>query len=136
MKRFALAAALLALSACGGGGDTTSLPGTVGTCHATAGGCTSFTDLTTDDPATISFPGAGLSYSPQCARVRVGQNIRFQGGDFSTHPLSQSCGPVLGVPSTDGGTVLNFQFSEAGTYGYQCDVHAGAGMIGAFEVVP
>jgi plastocyanin len=133
MKAAALVTVLAALAGCGG---SASNGGMIGPCPATVNGCTTFTDLTADPTAVIEFGGVhGLAYAPACAQVKVGQTIEFQ-GDFGAHPLSETCGPIDAIPTTRSGTSKSFTIATAGTYGYQCDVHSGSGMIGALKVVP
>jgi plastocyanin len=102
-------------------------------------GCTTFTDLTDAGPATIRFPVGGDRYSPACARVRFGQSVTFEGGDFSVHTLGQACGPVSGAIGASSGQSFTVTFNRAlGIFGYHCSQHgspSGAGMAGAIEVV-
>lgn len=138
MTRSTLVASLITLAACGGGGGGdagTGSGGTVASCHAIAAGCTSFIDLTGGD-ATIAFGGAqGFAYSPKCAMVRVGQPVEFL-GDFSLHPISETCGPVDAIPHNTSGTTLTVTFTTSGLYGYRCDNHFADGMVGGIQVTP
>jgi plastocyanin len=145
MVRAGFIAVLVAIAACGSAmapssagssGGPGSGTGGSGLCHdGVASGCTLFTDLTAAT-AVIDFGDSfGNAYVPKCARVRVGQSITFN-GPFALHPLSQTCGPAGAIPHTTSGTTVTFQINTAETYGYQCDVHFGAGMNGAFQVVP
>jgi plastocyanin len=135
MKNAAIAAVLASLAACGG---SSSSPGMIGACPAVVNGCAAaaYVDLTADPTAIIEFGGThGLTYVPACATVHVNQTIEFL-GDFTTHPLSETCGPIDAIPATTGGTSRSFTIATAGAYGYQCDRHFGAGMVGALKVVP
>jgi plastocyanin len=124
-----LAAVALVLGACGG----TSGSGMIGPCPSPVNGCTSFTDLR-GASATITF--ANFAYSPKCAEVSVGEPVTFS-GDFSFHPLSETCGPIDAIAHTTGGTSMTVTFTTAGTYGYQCDAHhATENMFGAIKVDP
>jgi plastocyanin len=130
--RRAILASLLSLAACGGSSSDMP-PG--GECVAPVNGCSSYVDLRSST-ATIAFGGAnGAAYVPGCIEVSVGQEVTFQ-GDFSVHPLSQTCGPVDQIPHTGGGSSLAVTFTTPGTYGFWCDVHHGSGMEGAIEVAP
>jgi plastocyanin len=131
MARTALLLSLAALTACGSASDT----GMAGPCQSPVNGCTSYVDLTAST-AEITF--ASFSYTPKCAEVKVGQTVTFtaSGSDFGFHPLAQTCGPELAIPSTNSGTTVSFSFSMPGTYGYHCTIHGGSGMTGAIEVVP
>lgn len=143
MVRAGFIALFVAVAACGSemapasaGSSGGSGTGGTGLCpDGVASGCALFTDLTAAT-AIIDFGDAvGNAYVPKCARVRVGQSITFN-GPFALHPLSQTCGPAGAIPHTTSGTTLTFQIATAETYGYQCDVHFGVGMKGAFQVVP
>lgn len=107
-------------------------------CGAFAG-CTTFTDLT--DAAAdrrIVFPRNGDRYQPQCARVRFGQSVTFE-GDFTEHGLASACGPVASGLSASSGTRFTLTFDRAlGVFGYHCTKHGeatGTGMAGAIDVV-
>lgn len=101
--------------------------------------CPSYLDLTGAGTATIRFPLGGDRYSPPCVRVRFGQTVSFEGSDFGSHPLSQSCGPVANVLERRSGTRFTVTMNAAiGTFGYYCTQHgqrSGSGMAGAIEVV-
>jgi plastocyanin len=138
MTRSALFLTLATLSACGGGSSSSKM---IGPCPADVNGCTAadYVDfsVTPGTAAEIDFGGGlGRVYSPRCAQVKVGQSITFV-GDFFAHPLSQTCGPVNGIPHQgSGSSPLTFTLDTAGSYGYQCDNHHASGMVGAIKVVP
>jgi plastocyanin len=130
MSRSAFVAALVVLAACGKSNSNQM----TGPCGSAVNGCATFTDLTGGATATITF--TSFAYTPRCAMVKVGQTVVFQ-GDFSFHPLSETCGPVDAIPHTTSGGTLSFSLATAGTYGYQCDAHhATNDMVGAIQVVP
>lgn len=108
-------------------------------CRANFSGCTSFVDLTMDPAPTIRFPAGGTRYSPDCARIRANQTVIFS-GDFGSHPLDQSCGPVANILVNRSGQSRTFSLGDGlGIYGYYCTAHgssSGQGMAGAIEVVP
>jgi plastocyanin len=87
-------------------------------------------------PPTSTITFADFAYSPKCAQVRAGSSVTFE-GDFTRHPLSETCGPVGAIPPTATGTSLSVTFTTIGIYGYQCDAHhATEDMVGAIQVVP
>ncbi|MER2566703.1 MAG: hypothetical protein ABTQ32_38625 [Myxococcaceae bacterium] len=102
--------------------------------------CTSWTDLTDSPSKVVRFPSGNDRYTPACVRVRFGQSVTFQGGDFGSHPMSQACGPVI-LPAFEqsSGTSASITFDKAlGVFGYFCTHHgsaSGSGMAGAIEVV-
>jgi plastocyanin len=105
-------------------------------CVGTVNGCTTFTDLTGTATPTITFGGAdGLHYLPNCAQLKVGQSVTFA-GSFSSHPLFETCGPALAITQTSSGSTATFTFSDAGVYGFWCEIHHGIGMVGALKVIP
>lgn len=102
--------------------------------------CTSFVDATGATASRkVLFPAGGHTYSPRCLRIRVGQEVTFE-GSFSSHPLRQSCGPAPLVPAVQQGSSASATTTEAlGIFGYYCPNHGdadGSGMAGAIEVVP
>jgi plastocyanin len=107
-----------------------------GVCPSTYADCASFTDGTASSPGpVVAFQN--FAYDPKCLKVKVGQPVTFQ-GDFSVHPLRQSCGPAP-VLTGGTGTQSTFTFSVAGFYGYYCLDHGsstGQAMAGAILVVP
>lgn len=94
----------------------------------------------TGDAETVVM-SVGLAYAPKCIRISAGSSVKFQ-SNFVSHPLVG--GEVVGVtempdpgspiPATSMGMELVVDFPDAGAYGYYCDVHSGAGMVGAVFV--
>jgi plastocyanin len=83
----------------------------------------------------VQFGGnAGLTYSPNTFSAAVGDTVKWE-GDFSIHPLSSTTIPS-GAQSWHNATGTTFAYVIAvpGAYHYQCDVHAGLGMTGSFQV--
>ncbi len=85
----------------------------------------------------VLFGGAlGLVYSPSSFSAFVGDTVQWQ-GSFSVHPLSSVSVPAGAASfSNTTGTVFNYVVTVPGAYTYQCDVHAGSGMVGSFDVSP
>jgi plastocyanin len=129
-----------------GGGGASGAAGTAGgpgiqACPAAFAGCDSFDDRTADTLVTIAVGAAGLAYEPKCVKVKTGTTLRFD-GNFSFHPTEAACGPIAAVSrisGTTGSVDVTLNRVPEGVYGYYCTAHgtpAGAGMAGAFEVVP
>jgi plastocyanin len=135
MARLSLVAALVGIVAACGSNSSNSKNSMGGPCSSPPNGCSSFTDLTGGTAAIAFGGGLGLEYSPRCAEVKVGQPVTFT-GDFSVHPIAQTCGPNESIPNKSSGGSLTVTFASAGTWGYECTVHFGSGMTGAIEVVP
>lgn len=131
MTRSAFILALATLSACGSSSSSDNKM--IGPCPSDVNGCTTFEDHT-GGPFTITF--TDFAYTPRCTKVSVGQPITFS-GDFTFHPLSETCGPVDAIPRKTSGSTETVTFTTAGTYGFQCDRHhATNDMVGAIQVVP
>jgi len=81
---------------------------------------------------TINF--SGTSFSPNTLSVTVGDVINFV-GSFAFH-IIQSTGVPAGAAAfgpTNAGTVtFSYTVTVAGTYNYQCNIHAAMGMTGTF----
>jgi plastocyanin len=81
----------------------------------------------------------GISYMPECIRIRVGQSVTWN-ADFVAHPLSSGSptgGPQPGSPITETitGSTKTFTFPAEGVFGFWCEEH-GAAMMGAVYVEP
>lgn len=89
---------------------------------------------------TITFSrGANpLQYTNNCATVKVGAEVRFE-GSFFQHPLEPAGGDVpTPIPTVDrevDGGALVVRPDRAGTFGYQCQFHP-VQMFGAIRVAP
>ncbi len=83
----------------------------------------------------VQFGGSfGFAYSPTNFSAVVGDTVHWE-GDFSVHPLSSTTIPATAQSWHNGsGTSFSYAIKVTGTYHYQCDVHAGIGMVGSFEV--
>jgi len=99
-------------------------------------GCTTFTDDTAT-AATITGPTNSnpSQYSPNCVHIKAGQSVTWN-ADFTAHPLQAFGGTTPSpITVTSSGTTVSFTFPNAGTYGFQCQVHPSL-MQGAIEVTP
>lgn len=98
-------------------------------------------------PMVTIVSGPGYMFTPSCARVRVGQMVRFVPApevDWTTHPLTAG-EIVMGMEVPDPGSPIPYRdegnapvdviFSEPGSYGYYCTRHWLAGHVGALHVV-
>jgi plastocyanin len=92
----------------------------------------------------VSFGVSGLTYTPSCLKVRVGDQVTFN-GNFAFHPLQggevrggtefpAASGPF--VPVTNTGAAKTFIMSSTGTFPYYCVPHGPIGMNGVVFVVP
>jgi len=91
----------------------------------------------------IGVATTGLTFTPRCLLIRMGQTVTWQGA-LTAHPLAAgnpddpSAGsegsPIL---TTSSGDSVSFTFASAGTFPYQCQLHAfgaGKGMAGVVAV--
>ena len=98
-----------------------------------------------DATRTIGIATMGLSFTPKCMTIRVGQTVRWE-GSLATHPLApgnpdhpDAGSPNSPITETTTGSSAEFTFDSAGTFPYYCEVHsfgAGMGMAGAVHVQP
>lgn len=73
-------------------------------------------------------------FSPETAKVPVGATVRWVHDGGAPHDV-QGDGFSSGVTGgMDEGDTFDHEFTEAGTYRYECAVHAGAGMTGTVIV--
>jgi plastocyanin len=81
----------------------------------------------------VQFGGSlGFVYSPSSFNATVGDTVKWE-GDFSMHPLSSTSVPSGAQTWHMGsGSTFSYSIAVAGSYHYQCDVHASIGMIGSF----
>lgn len=98
-----------------------------------------------DAERIIGIATQGLSFTPPCLTVAVGQGVRWQ-GSLGSHPLAPGNpdDPDAGSPdspiiATDSGQSVEFTFNDAGTFPYYCVLHSfgdGQGMAGVVHVKP
>lgn len=93
----------------------------------------------------IGIATEGLTFTPSCLIIAVGQTVRFQ-GSLGSHPLApgnpdhpeagSADSPII---ATDSGQSVDFTFENPGTFPYYCELHAfgdGQGMAGVVHVRP
>ena len=118
------AVALLSLAACGDGNGGGGLYG---------GG----DDGTQATPATSPASGeavgiSGNTFSPATLTVAVGSTVTWTNEDAVPHTVTSTDGPGVDAAVTDTfdsgdlgqGDTFSFTFDEAGTYDYECTIHA------------
>jgi plastocyanin len=110
--------AMLALAACGGSSSGSSTP----VSSATATGATS--------GSAVSI--AGFAFSPQTITVSAGTTVTWTNNDGAPHTVTSTDGPATSAATTgafDSGTLaqgqtFSFTFETAGTFYYDCTLHA------------
>jgi plastocyanin len=81
----------------------------------------------------VQFGGTvGFAYSPVLFTATIGDTVKWEGA-FSMHPLSSTVVPAGAQTwQNSSGSSFIYVIKVAGAYAYQCDLHAGLGMVGAF----
>lgn len=77
-------------------------------------------------------------YAPATVTVEEGDTVRFQ-WVAGNHPTSSTTGDwttFIAFPLNSGAPTFDLVMSDEGTYNYQCDFHAGLGMVGTIIVNP
>jgi len=100
---------------------------------------------TANSERIIGIATEGLTFTPRCLTILVGQSVRWQ-GSLSSHPLAPGNpdDPNAGsadspIVATSGGQSVEFTFGKAGTFPYFCELHSfadGQGMAGVVHVKP
>jgi plastocyanin len=75
-----------------------------------------------------------MSFSPNPASVRVGQQIVWRNTDAIAHTATQDVGGFDTGPIAPGGTSAPITLGAAGTIGYHCKIHPS--MVGTLNVTP
>ncbi len=119
-----IAAALLALSACGGSSDDTATPTTV-----TASGATAETPAdTSDGPAAADDNVVTISnsrFDNVELRVAPGTTVTFVNTDPFAHTITSRDDSAVDFDSGEFGQdeTFEFTFDEPGEYAYFCQIH-------------
>lgn len=85
----------------------------------------------------VIFVGqSGLTFSPSSVSVAVGDTVRFTwvSGSHTTTSVSVPSGAATWTSTMSANvTVFDYVVTTEGQYGYKCNPHAGAGMVGTFS---
>lgn len=103
-----------------------------------------YVDASDDDAErAIAIAAAGLTYTPRCMTIRVGQTVHWM-GSLTAHPLAPGNPDDAAAGSADNpieetstGSSVAFEFGTRGTFPYYCVLHAfgaGQGMAGSIRV--
>ncbi|HEY6378626.1 MAG TPA: plastocyanin/azurin family copper-binding protein [Candidatus Dormibacteraeota bacterium] len=114
--------ALVLLSGCGNGP-----PPDQGTGGGGGGGGTSSSGVAlvdTGTPATKVAQTDALKFEPNTISVKVGDVVEFDNTGSIVHNVTFDAGAASNGNMSGGDKAL-FKFSAAGTYKYQCTLHAG-----------
>ncbi|HKC12434.1 MAG TPA: plastocyanin/azurin family copper-binding protein, partial [Vicinamibacteria bacterium] len=83
---------------------------------------------------TIEGINGNMSFSPNPANVRVGQQVVWHNGDSITHTGTQNGGGFDTGAVGPGTTSKAITISAAGTINYHCSIHSS--MVGTLNVTP
>lgn len=102
-----------------------------------------YVDSSAADDRTIQIAAEGLTFSPRCMVVSVGQTVTWQ-GSLSAYPLApgnptdaKAGSPNNPIPTVTSDRSVEVTFPIAGTYPYYCQLHSfdsGQGMVGMVYV--
>ncbi len=120
------ALALIMLAACGGGGTTAPANNTGST---NSGGNNSGGGTTTPTPPGLNQVIARTtdSFDPASLTVAVGTTVSFT-FESTQHNVTFNAaanGRPADIPGLNSNTTITRQFNTAGTFAYQCTIHAG-----------
>ena len=90
----------------------------------------------TPAPVTIDIKGisGSLSFSPNPANLKIGQQVRWHNADSMTHTATQDgSGFDTGLLAA-GATSAPITLSASGSVGYRCTLHPS--MVGTLNVTP
>jgi plastocyanin len=137
IRRHAVLAVLLALTAACGGSPSQTAPTAVATTApalTTAPAVATATTAPTATPTTAIIELGDHFFDPAQLTVKVGTTVTFRSVGQSTHDLAARDGSFsLGAMSF--GQTFSFTFNRAGRYPYVCMQHEGDGMVGEVTVV-
>jgi len=103
--------------------------------------------LVADSAFAIDHPvqvGPGFTFTPSSLSINQGDTVTFTNAG-GTHNVHATSGPTLfqcsvncTTTNTPNGTAWSdtIAFPTAGTVNFQCDAHAGLGMVGSITVNP
>ena len=117
-------------------------------CAPDAAGIVDMTAMTTPVIVSGAFDGTRFLFTPECARLRVGQTLIFRVdptmSTWGVHPLA--AGSIVdGIEVPDPGSPIPFRdmgvedipvtFTTTGSFGFYCTRHFLMGHVGAVHVV-
>jgi plastocyanin len=116
--------ALIMLAACGGGGSTAPANSSGNnTGNQTGGGSTPVAPVANQ----IIARETSNSFDPSSITVAVGTTISFTFQSVAHNVIfdASANGRPADIPANNSNTTITRQFNTAGTFSYQCTIHAG-----------
>ena len=122
------------LAACGGSTASGSSPAATTPAASPAGGGA----VTSSEIAIKDF-----AFTPATATVKAGTTVTWTNNDGATHNVTSTDGPGTGAATTSTfssqpmaqGDTFSYTFKEAGTYYYECSIHASMASMHAVVIV-
>jgi plastocyanin len=129
----ALAAAILVLAACGGSSSSSSSSAPTSTPSPSGGG-----SATTNAIVIQNF-----AFAPSKTTVAPGTTVTWTNKDTTPHDVTSTNGPGTSATTTSlftsgelaQGQTFSFTFKKAGTYYYECKIHASLDTMHAVVLV-
>ena len=144
-----LAIAVVALLALAGCGSITNSYGNASKPSTASGGAAAAMPAASS-PAAAMAPATGhavaiqnFTFAPQTLRVKAGTKVTWTNNDSTPHTVTSTDGPSTSA-SPNGlfdsgqlvsGASFSFTFAKAGTYYYECTIHASMASMHATIVV-
>ena len=128
--------ALLALAGCG----------SIANSYGSASKSTPMPASTAAAPAPATGPAVAVqnfAFSPQTLTVKAGTNVTWTNSDSAPHTVTSTDGPSTSASPTGlfdsgqlaSGATFSFTFTRAGTYYYECTIHASMASMHATVIV-
>jgi plastocyanin len=84
-----------------------------------------------------------FSFTPQTLTVKAGTKVTWTNNDTTIHNVTSTSGPAIDAATTslfssgslNGGQSFSYTFTKAGTYYYECTIHASMATMHATVVV-
>jgi plastocyanin len=84
-----------------------------------------------------------FSFTPQTLTVKAGTKVTWTNNDTTVHDVTSTNGPAIDAATTslfssgtlNGGQSFSYTFTKAGTYYYECTIHASMATMHATVVV-
>jgi plastocyanin len=127
-------AAVVVLAACGSSSSSSSPATTPASSPAAGGGSTATTN---------AIVIQNFAFAPAKTTVKAGTAVTWTNNDSTPHDVTSTNGPGTGATVTSlftsgelaQGKTFSFTFKKAGTYYYECKIHASLGTMHAVVIV-
>ena len=130
--------AVAVLAACGGSTASGSSPAATTPASTPAASPAGGGSLTSNEIAIKDF-----AFTPATTTVTAGTTVTWTNNDGATHNVTSTDGPGTGAATTPAfssqpmaqGDTFAYTFKEAGTYYYECSIHASMASMHAVVIV-